>query len=224
MKLRQLHPWDVTPAEAMAIQEQLRAQVSPRWDGRHIEFVGGADVGIARGGDVASVAFVVLTYPDLHPVEQRTALVPIAFPYIPGLLSFREVPVLAKVIAQVEHEPQVILVDGQGIAHPRRLGLAAHLGVLLDLPTIGCAKSRLVGHHAEPPAEPCSATPLLDDHEQIGAVVRTKRRSKPLFVSIGHRITLDTAVEIVCNCCRGHRLPEPTRLAHLAATALRRTI
>ena len=150
-------------------------------------------------------------------VEVRIATGEIALPYIPGLLSFREMPLILAACEELDSVPDLILVDGQGLAHPRRLGLACHLGLFLDVPTIGCAKSRLCGHHEPPGERPGSYAELKDGDEIIGAVLRTKPGVKPIYVSIGHKVDLKTAICWVVNCCCGYRLPEPTRMAHLAA-------
>ncbi len=224
MKIRQLHSWAVAPAEAQQIQRTLAASVS------HVSAIGevhrivGVDVAVGRTGQAGRAAIVALGYPELSPVEVRTVEAEITFPYIPGLLSFRELPFALRAFELLTHAPDLVMVDGHGLAHPRRLGIASHLGVLLDVPTIGCAKSVLVGHH-EPVADEVGATsPLIDRDEVVGAVVRTKVGSKPVYVSIGHRVDLETAVQWVVACCRGYRLPEPTRLAHLAAGETRLSI
>lgn len=160
---------------------------------------------------------MVLSYPDLNIAEVRTVEAEPSFPYVPGLLSFREVPVLLGALEALQTTPDIVLVDGQGIAHPRRFGLACHLGLMLDVPTIGCAKSLLVGMHDTLSEEDCVWTWLEDDGEVIGAAVRTRRGVKPVYVSVGHRVNLDAAIDWTLACCRGYRLPEPTRLAHQAA-------
>ncbi|HDP89295.1 MAG TPA: deoxyribonuclease V, partial [Thioalkalivibrio sp.] len=160
----------------------------------------------------------VLTYPGLEPVVERIARVPTTFPYVPGLLSFREIPAVLAALAQLPALPDLILCDGQGIAHPRRLGIACHLGVLLDVPTIGVAKSRLIGTHAEVPADKGDWVPLLDGKEIIGAVLRTRENVKPLYVSPGHRVSLPTAIDYVMGCVTRYRLPETTRRADRLAS------
>lgn len=211
-----MHRWDVTPEEAVAIQQQLRTLIQqegpPPAEGALIV---GLDVGF-RGGQ-ARAAAVALRYPDMTPLDQSVAELPVSFPYIPGLLAFREAPVMLKALAQLRHAPDLLMVDGHGVSHPRRMGIATHLGVYLDKPSIGCAKSRLCGRFEPPPDEPGAWTPLLDGDEVIGAVLRTQRGQAPLFVSVGHRISLENAIHTVLACVRHHRLPEPTRLAHLAA-------
>lgn len=180
-------------------------------------FIAGVDISVNRLENRATGAIVVLNYPELRPVEVKTATGKIEFPYIPGLLSFREIPLLLEACEKLVITPDLFLVDGQGIAHPRRMGIASHLGLFLDRPTIGCAKSRLYGKHKTPGLEAGSYTELLDNDEVIGAVVRTKTGTSPVYVSIGHKVDLPTAVQWVLACCRKYRLPEPTRLAHLAA-------
>jgi len=180
-------------------------------------FIAGVDMSVDKGRGAATGAVVVLQYPELRLVEVKTVNDKLDFPYIPGLLSFRESPLILAACEQLDLTPDLVLVDGQGIAHPRRFGLASHLGLLLNIPTIGCAKSLLCGAHEIPGSEPDSYAEIIDKGEIIGAVLRTKPRVKPVYVSIGHKIDLETAIHWVMNCCRGYRLPEPTRLAHLAA-------
>lgn len=209
------HRWDVTPAEARAIQERLRGRVSRRNSRRTVRHVAGVDISVKH--DRARAAMVVLSFPDLQLVEVALAEEPVPFPYVPGLLSFREIPSILAAAERLTVDPDLVLVDGQGIAHPRRFGLASHLGVLLDKPTIGCAKTRLIGTHKEPYHESGCYTDLWDKDELIGAVLRTRTNVKPLYISIGHKIELPTALDRVLDCCRGFRLPEPTRMAHQAA-------
>lgn len=212
-----LHAWNVSPREAIAIQEQLRLLVQREWDpaAGQVRRVAGIDVGIKR--DMARAAIVVLSYPALEPLDVALAEEPISFPYIPGLLTFREGPIVLAALARLQVEPDLLVFDGQGVAHPRRLGIAAHIGVLVDRPSIGCAKSRLCGKHEEPGPEKGDYALLRDGREVIGAVVRTRRGVKPVYVSVGHRIDLTKAIEYVLGCCTRFRLPETTRLAHRAA-------
>lgn len=175
-----------------------------------IHTIAGVDVSYR---DVARAAVVVVSFPDLQVIEQAVATRASAFPYVPGLLSFRELPSALDALARLRQQPDLIICDGQGLAHPRRLGLASHLGVYIDRPTIGCAKSRLTGTYEEPGPQAGDRSPLLSRGEVIGVALRSKARTNPLFISIGHRIDLETAVEIVSRCLRGYRLPEPTRLA-----------
>jgi deoxyribonuclease V len=214
-----LHPWSVTPAEAVAIQQALRARVETADRLPQIRHVAGVDVGFEDGGRVTRAAVAVLAYPDLQPVDRALARLPTRFPYVPGLLSFRELPAVLAAIEALAVRPDVYLCDGQGLAHPRRFGIACHLGVLIDAPSIGVAKTRLSGSHAEPPVEKGGWTPLQDGDEVIGAVLRTRTGVKPVYVSIGHRVSLATAIRLVLACTRGYRLPETTRQAHRLASA-----
>ena len=214
-----LHPWDLTPKEAIRVQQELRSRViaSPLAD-TAIRTIAGVDVGLPRGGQVARAAVVVLDYATMEPVASATAEMPVPFPYVPGLLSFREMPVILRALEQLSVSPDVFLVDGHGYAHPRRFGLACHLGVWLDRPAIGCGKSILVGE-AEPLAKPRGSTaPLRDGDEIIGMAVRTRTGVKPVYISIGNRVDLESAVRITLNCGRGVRLPEPVRRAHQLAS------
>ena len=217
MKGRPLHNWQVTAAEAKEIQRRLALQVSKRNEVDAPRLVAGVDISAPDRGGVAKGAVVVLRLPDLTPVDSSVAEQRVSFPYVPGLLSFREVPLILAACEGLTLTPDLFIADAQGIAHPRRLGLASHLGLLLDIPTIGCAKSILCGRHGELGVEPGSYAPLFDGSEVIGAALRTKRGVKPVFVSIGHKVDLEAAIGWVLACCRGYRLPEPTRLAHLAA-------
>ncbi len=201
----------------MRIQDRLRGQVScqnaPSLDDVHT--VAGVDVSFYN--DQCRAAVVVLRYPELAPVDRSVVRRPVTFPYIPGLLAFREGPAVLDAFAALEVPPDLIIFDGQGLAHPRRMGIASHMGVILDVPSIGCAKSRLCGRHEEPgPAAGCTA-PLWDNGDLVGQVVRTRDGVAPVYVSVGHRVDLDTAVRWVLACCRGYRLPETTRWAHRVA-------
>lgn len=185
-----------------------------------MRLVAGCDAAYA-GGDVAA-AVVVLRFPELDLVEEAVARAPVRFPYVPGLLSFREAPALLRAFARLRSRPDAILCDAHGRAHPRRFGLASHLGALLGVPSVGCAKSRLVGRHAAPGPVRGSRSPLRDGGEILGAVLRTRDHVRPVFVSVGHRVTLRDAVWLVLSCCRGFRIPEPLRLAdQLARRAAR---
>ncbi len=213
LDLHHAHPWDLQPQEAIHLQQSLRSLV--RFEPLNlasVRHVAGVDVGFPQP-ETARAAIAVLSFPELRLVERATVETPLAFPYIPGLLSFREIPAVLMAIEKLSLLPEVFVVDGQGLAHPRRFGIACHLGVLLDLPTIGCAKSILVGRYASL-AEPVGSTAdLLDGQEVLGAAVRTRQWVKPVFVSVGHRVDLVSAVELALKCGRGYRLPEPTRLA-----------
>jgi len=212
-----LHAWEVSPVQAVEIQRELAGRVSKSGDLEGVCLVAGVDISVSRTGRMARGAVVVLTYPELRPVECRIVEREIAFPYVPGLLSFRECPVILEACEKLSRIPDLILVDGQGMAHPRRFGIASHLGLLWDKPTIGCAKSRLCGEHGPVGPERGDFAELADEGEVIGVVLRTRTNVKPLYVSVGHKISLDVAIRWVLDCSRGYRLPEPTRLAHLAA-------
>ena len=218
MKLRFTHRWNISPREAQALQKKLAEQVVEQPPAAPISTVAGVDVGIR--GDFAQAAVVVLRYPSLEAMETAVATRPVEFPYVPGLLSFREGPAILDAVEKLTVFPDLMIFDGQGRAHPRRLGLASHMGVLLDLPTIGCAKSRLCGRHQKPEKERGSHVPLVDKGEIIGAVLRTRSRVKPVFVSPGHLMDVSTSIDYVLGCCRRYRLPEITRHAHRLATAI----
>jgi len=217
MQLAISHRWDLSVDEARALQPRLAERVLERttFDPAAVETVAGVDVSFRDG--VAHAAIVVLSYPDLRPVDRAVGRAPVTFPYVPGLLTFREGPSVLNALERLAIWPDLMIFDGHGVAHPRRVGLAAHIGVILDHPSIGCAKSRLVGAHDEPGEAVGDWTPLVDKGEIIGAVVRTRAKVKPLFVSTGHRVDLATAIAVVLNCTRGYRLPETTRLAHKLA-------
>ncbi|MFC2020056.1 deoxyribonuclease V [Chloroflexota bacterium] len=210
--------WPLSATEAVTIQRGLAAQVSREGEITVAKLIAGVDIATGKAGEMATGGIVIIDYPELKLVETRVVQGKLNFPYIPGLLSFRELPLILAAYEQLEHTPDLILVDGQGIAHPRRMGLASHLGLLLDMPTIGCAKSRLCGSHQAPAEEPGNYAELLDGGETIGAVLRTRQGVKPVFVSTGHKVTLKASVHWVLACCRGYRLPEPTRLAHMLAS------
>jgi len=216
VKAQNLHSWQLTIPEARELQLRLAGEVICRGSVNQPRLIGGLDISVKRNGP-ARAAAVVLSYPGLEPVEVKTLEGEPPFPYIPGLLSFREAPLMLAVCEQLKSAPDLIMVDGQGIAHPRRFGIASHMGVLLDIPTIGCAKSRLCGQYETPGDEAASYSELTDSGEVIGAVLRSKKGTKPIFISIGHRTDLMTAIEYVLKCCHGYRLPQPIRMAHLAA-------
>ncbi|MEB3197269.1 MAG: deoxyribonuclease V [Candidatus Sericytochromatia bacterium] len=210
------HRWDVSPFEAQQIQKDLQARVrETEWDGK-VQTVGGIEIAHSRFSDVLVVAVSVLRYPDLALLEEITIEHRVTFPFIPGLLSFREVPAILAALERLEALPDLLLVDGPGIAHPHRLGVASHLGVLLDKPTIGCSRSALVGSYVEPEITAGSHSSLVWQGEIIGVVFRSKNRVAPLFISVGHLVNRKSAQEFVASCCQGYRLPEPTRLAHTA--------
>jgi len=215
------HAWQLTPAEAVALQNALRQRVERVDRLPVIRYVAGVDVGYEEGGRVARAAVAVLAFPGLERVATAVARCPVEFPYVPGLLAFRELPAILAALADLHTTPDLILCDGQGIAHPRRFGIASHLGVLLDVPAIGAAKTRLSGRHAEPPNVKGAWTALIDGAETIGAVLRTRVGVKPIFVSIGHRVSLNSAIELTLACVTRYRLPETTRQAHQLASVKR---
>lgn len=215
------HSWDVTPREAAAIQERLRDVVVAADDFSPVRSVAGVDVGYVEDGHLAQAAVVRLNFPGLQLQEFATARRPLTFPYVPGLLSFREIPVIMDALNRLELRPDLLLCDGQGQAHPRRFGLACHLGLLADLPTIGVAKTRLVGEHEPVPEGRGSWRPLCYEGKLVGAVLRTRSGVKPVYVSVGHRISLTTAVEYVLACAPKYRLPETIRWAHRLASEIR---
>ncbi len=217
MKVARLHSWQVGITEAKDIQRSLAERVSRSGEIKSSRFIAGVDISVKREVGQATGAVVILQYPELRVVEAKVIGGRLDFPYIPGLLSFRESPMILAACQELTLVPDLILVDGQGIAHPRRMGLASHLGLFLDTPTIGCAKSLLCGQHEVPGEEPGNYAEIRDGGEVIGAALRTKPGVNPVYVSIGHRVCLESAIYWVLKCWRGYRLPEPARLAHLAA-------
>jgi deoxyribonuclease V len=223
MKLEPLHGWDMTPREAVALQRELRERLvlrPPR--GLKVERIAGADISLMRGEANAYGGFVVLDVETLEPVAKASAAVPLGFPYVPGLLSFRELPVLAAAWERLEVRPDVLIFDGQGTAHPRRFGLACHGGLLFNVPSIGCAKSLLVGEHGPLGEERGATAELFHRGEVVGMAVRTRPRVQPVYVSPGHRMDLRTAVELVLRVTRRYREPETTRYAHRLVNEVRR--
>jgi deoxyribonuclease V len=218
LEINLTHPWVKTVAEAKIIQAQLKHQVIASDCLAKVKYVAGVDIGFEDNYATSKAAVVVLTYPELELVEQAIARIPTAFPYVPGYLSFREIPAILEVLPQLKITPDLILCDGQGLAHPRRLGLACHLGVLLDIPTIGVAKSLLIGQHESVPLEKGSWKPLMDKDETIGVALRSRTKVKPIYVSIGHKISLPTAIDYVMGCLTKYRLPETTRWADKLAS------
>lgn len=221
MKIPENLNWNLSPADAILEQAGLARRVRVTNEFGEIEYVAGVDVGLEEENSVARAAVVVLAYPSLEPVAYAIARRRITFPYIPGLLAYRELPAVLAAFAKLERAPDLVIVDGQGVAHPRRFGIACHLGVLIDVPSIGCAKSILVGRAATPQNQVGAWTPLIDKGQVIGAALRTKlstgRVINPVFVSTGHRVSLETALDFVLRCCRGYRVPETTRHAHRLA-------
>jgi deoxyribonuclease V len=236
MKTRKPHNWNLSYAQARQLQVELAGQVQCTLVKRNPKVVAGIDCAFSKDGARIFAAAVVLRLPKFELVETAIAIRKVSFPYIPGLLSFREAPVCIAAVEKLQTRPDVFIIDGQGIAHPRRLGLAAHLGLFFDRPTIGCAKSRLIGQFEEPPPQKGSYSLLKDEQitglktsderrttndEVIGAVLRTRTNVKPVFVSVGHKCRLEDAVEITLACTTRYRLPEPTRLAHQLVSGLK---
>lgn len=218
MQLHHQHPWDLSPKEAIALQHELRKFVRVKDAFGEIRTVAGVDVGFERSNTVTRAAVAVLSFPSLKLLDSAIARQPTRFPYVPGLLSFREIPAVLEAMEQLADLPDMLLCDGQGIAHPRRLGIATHLGLLLDLPAIGVGKSRLIGSHEEPGVEKGQWQPLFDKGEEIGCVLRSRSGVKPLYISPGHRVGLRSAREWVMRCLTRYRLPETTRWAHRLAS------
>lgn len=218
--MRRRHSWDVSPKEAIAIQQQLRRFIRTDKCCPEPATVAGIDVGFEDEGRVTRAAVAVLEFPSLHPLETAIAKIETRFPYIPGLLSFREIPAILAVMDKLRRTPDLLLCDGQGFAHPRRFGLACHLGLWLGLPAIGVGKTRLIGACDKMPDRKGAWTPLLDGEEVVGAVLRTRSGVKPVYVSVGHRITLEQSIHYVLACTTRYRLPETTRLAHRLASEM----
>jgi deoxyribonuclease V len=211
-----LHNWDLTPEEAVRVQRDLKSRLVLEWDGHPVSTIGGVDVSIQP--ETIRAAIVIISVPDLKPIEAAIADAPLVFPYIPGLLSFREGPAVLLAWSKLTKKPDLLMFDGQGIAHPRGIGIASHMGLWLERPSIGVAKSRLYGRHAEVGPSPGDRQDLLDkDGTIIGTVLRTRERSKPLYISPGNSIDVKHATQFVLDCCTGYRLPEPTRWAHRVA-------
>lgn len=229
MQIKDLHSWNLTYSQARDCQNNLASKVRFTPPKKQPKLIAGIDCAFSKDGTKIIAAVVVLDMPDFTPVETTNAVRKVTFPYIPGLLSFREAPACIAAVRKLKTVPDVFIVDGQGVAHPRRLGLAAHLGLFFDKPTIGCAKSRLTGIFEDPPVEKGAYSFLKDkksakqdtQYETIGAVVRTRANVKPLFVSVGNKCTLEDAIKITLGCATKYRLPEPTRIAHQLVSKLR---
>lgn len=218
MQIPPRHDWSLSPSEAIALQESLRTEIVTTDCLGTVRWVAGIDVGFEDGGETTRAAIAVLSFPGLQLHEQAIARRPTEFPYVPGLLSFREIPAVIQALERVQTVPDLLLCDGQGTAHPRRFGIACHLGLLTQLPAIGVGKSRLVGAYQEPSQQRGDWQPLLHQGDRIGAVLRTRPNTKPLFISPGHRISLETAIAYVMHCTPKYRLPETTRFAHKLAS------
>ena len=215
MKVNTLHPWNITTQEADRIQKKLAKKVQPKGSHKPPGTVAGADISFTRNSLVAYAGAVVMSYPDLQLIGKFTLKGKLSFPYIPGFLSFREAPILTRLFAKIKTRLDLIFLDGQGLAHPRRFGLACHMGLILDRPAIGCAKSRLTGFYDEPGINKGDKSFLVDENQEtIGAVLRSKNACKPIFISIGHKIDLETALHRTLQCTSHYRIPEPVRQAH----------
>jgi deoxyribonuclease V len=222
MKIHRLNGWKLTPKEAVALQRELAGRVVTDTTLSECKTIAGADVSYNRFSSTFYAGVVVVRVADGEVLERCGAVAESPFPYMPGLLSFREAPALLEAFAKVKSRPDAVMCDGQGLAHPRRFGVACHLGLCLEVPTIGCAKSHLTGEFEQPAPEVGSTSPLVLRDEIVGGVVRTKNRTKPLFVSPGHRIDVASSIRWVLASCHGYRMPEPTRQAHLFVNELRR--
>ncbi len=224
MRIQQLHSWDVSIEQARLLQQRLRNRIilEDQFDIKSIIKIAASDVSFTRYGKYLYAAVVILSFPKLEIQEIHRQKYPAIFPYVPGYLSFREVPAILSLFEKIKNAPDVVLCDGHGIAHPRGIGLASHLGLFLDIPTIGCAKSVLVGDYNEPGLKKGSLKPLIYQGKEIGVVLRTREGVKPIFVSPGHKISLEKSVEIVMTCCPLYRIPEPIRIAHRVVNDLRR--
>ena len=217
-----LEPWTLDPERAVAIQKELARRVRIEPPDREIRLVAGGDMSFDLGSDVVYAGFVVLRLPELEVVERKGVKTVSEFPYVPGLLSFREIPPLLQAWELLESEPDAAFLDGQGLAHPRRMGIGCHFGLLIDRPTVGCAKTLFVGKREEPAPERGSWTPLVHRGETVGAALRTRDRVGPVFVSPGHRMDLPSSIDLTLACGGGTRIPEPTRRAHLFVNELRK--
>ena len=222
MKYRNLHSWEVSPSESIKLQKELKKKISLKKSFNKVKIVAGADVSYYQNKMIAGV--IVFEFPNLKVIERQFFISPINLLYIPGLLTFREGPSLLEALKKIKIEPDVILFDGQGIAHPRRMGIATHLGLFLDKPTIGCAKSRLSGKYTSVGEEKGDYALLKEGEEVLGAVLRTRRKVKPIFVSPGHKIDLSNSIEIVLKCIVKYRLPLPVRKAHVFVNQIRNNL
>lgn len=223
MRIKKLHPWNISTKDAASIQTELQTKVSLKKSFKTIKLIAGCDAAIDIASNQMFGGVIVYSYPDLKEIERQNASEKISFPYVPGFLSFREAPLLLKVIERLKTNPDLFIFDGQGIAHPRMLGIASHLGLFLDRPAIGCAKSRLIGDYKEPGTKRGSYTTLFNkQHKQIGIVLRTRDNVKPLFISPGHKIDFENSKKVILNCFDGYRVPKPTREADIYVEKVKR--
>lgn len=207
------HRWDVSPADAIRIQKALRPCTQTQGKIHQPQLVAGADIALDKGNNIGYAGAIVFTFPHLEEIERQWIAGPITFPYIPGLLTFREGPLLIQLFQKLQHTPDLIFFDGQGLAHPRRMGIATHMGLLLGIPSIGCGKSRLIGTHKQPGPRKGNRAALKHAGETLGVALRTKDNVKPIYLSIGHALELQQATRLTLRCCDGYRIPRPTRLA-----------
>lgn len=213
MRFKNIHCWNLTPKEAIRLQNRLKRKIQIKKLAVFPRLIAAADVAFKRGE--ANAAVVVINYPELKVIESVRKTAKISYPYIPGLLTFREGPVLEKCFKHLKNKPDVIIFDGQGLAHPRSMGIATHMGIILNKPTIGCAKTRLYGEYTEPGKEREAFSYLFDEcGKKIGAVLRTRSNVKPVYVSVGNKIDLDSCIKVILSCAKKYRIPEPIRLAH----------
>lgn len=217
-----LHDWNLSPTEAVALQQQLRSQIRIEPPAGPLRTIAGCDISFNKFEETVYAGIVVLNLETLETIEEAGVVSTAPFPYIPGLLSFREIPSLLEAWTKLRSEPDVVMFDGHGIAHPRRIGIASHAGLFLNRPTFGCGKSVLVGKYDEPAPERGSWSPMIHYKDTIGAALRTKNKVNPVYVSPGHLIDLQTAIDLTLRCDCGYRIPEPTRRAHNLVNALRR--
>ena len=222
LTIQRLHSWNVTPREAVELQKRLRPQLRIEKPPAAARIVAGADISYDKNSRTCYATVVVIDIETMEILEERASTRNCAFPYVPGLLTFREGPALIDAFEALDATPQAVIFDGQGIAHPRRMGIAAHMGLFLDIPTVGCAKTRLYGSHTEPPDRVGGRVPLVKDGEVLGAVLRTRKHVRPVYVSPGHRMDVEGAVALILASGKGFRLPEPTRQAHLLSNRVRR--
>jgi len=225
MKYLNLHPWNVNYKEAVEIQKRLKERVILQWTFKDLDsiLIAGADVSYDKENDRFFAGVVIFALQTMEKIEESTASGRVAFPYIPGLLSFRESPILIRAFTKIKSDPDIFMFDAQGIAHPRGIGLASHMGILFDTPSIGCAKTRLIGDHDGVDNEVGASSPLTVKDRHVGSVLRTKKNVKPIFVSPGHKIDIITSVQVVLKSCHGYRLPEPTRQAHNLVSKIKKS-
>ena len=220
-----MHTWKLTPKEAVQLQREISSMIVIGGEPEKLDLIAGIDISMQLFGKTGYAAVIVFSYPDLEVVEEAFARGPIPFPYVPGLLTFREGPLIEQAMSQLQSSPDLLIFDGHGIAHPRGMGIAAHMGLKLNIPSIGCAKSRLCGEYLEPASEKGSSSVLQDgEGKQIGVVLRTRDKVKPVFVSPGHMVGMDASARIIMSCTGKYRIPIPTREAHIRVGAYRKSI